>query len=206
MAQAGVGMTWTKLGDEFGDECWTLSDNAFRLHCYGLMWSNRMLTDGILHKDDMPRWAKSLDAADELVACGFWENHGEHYQIIHHIGYQPTAESVRKMSKANRENVQKRWAKRRAQPKSSEGSSNHTPYGSYNDSQYDSQYDGDGTGTGSTCLEKEPNYVSPNGENNGFPNSAPGNEFDGECAEYSAAVFEPPTTDRDGNPLDDGGH
>ena len=25
-------MTWTKTGDEFADECWTLSDAAYRLH------------------------------------------------------------------------------------------------------------------------------------------------------------------------------
>lgn len=41
-------MTWTKLGDEFADECWTLTDAAFRLHTEGLLWSNRMLTDGQL--------------------------------------------------------------------------------------------------------------------------------------------------------------
>jgi hypothetical protein len=29
-------MTWTKTGDEFADECWTLSDAAYRLHHEGL--------------------------------------------------------------------------------------------------------------------------------------------------------------------------
>ena len=33
----GGPVTWTKLGDEFGDECWTLSDKAFRLHTEGLL-------------------------------------------------------------------------------------------------------------------------------------------------------------------------
>ena len=58
-------MTWTKLGDEFADECWTLSDAAFRLHTEGLLWSNRMLTDGQLAKDDMRRWAHHPEAAEE---------------------------------------------------------------------------------------------------------------------------------------------
>ncbi len=29
-------MTWTKLSDDFSDDCWTLSDQAFRLHTEGL--------------------------------------------------------------------------------------------------------------------------------------------------------------------------
>ena len=60
-------MTWTKLGDEFGDECWTLTDQAFRLHTEGLCWSNRMTTDGQLAKEDMRRWARHPEAAEELV-------------------------------------------------------------------------------------------------------------------------------------------
>jgi hypothetical protein len=29
---------WTKLGDEFGDATWNLSDAAFRTHVEALMW------------------------------------------------------------------------------------------------------------------------------------------------------------------------
>jgi hypothetical protein len=105
-------MTWTKLGDEFSDECWTLTDAAFRLHVESLCWSNRMLTDGQLSKDEMKRWAHRPEAAEELVNRGYWEDHGGHYQIIHHIGYQPLAESVRRVSLANRANAAKRWAKK----------------------------------------------------------------------------------------------
>ena len=81
-------MTWTKTGDEFADECWTLSDAAYRLHHEGLTWSNRKLLDGQLAKDDMGRWSHNPEAAAELVSVGWWEDHGGHYQIIHHIGYQ----------------------------------------------------------------------------------------------------------------------
>jgi hypothetical protein len=97
-------MTWTKLGDEFADECWTLTDKAFRLHTEGLLWSNRMLTDGQLAKDDMKRWAHHPEAAEELVSIGWWEDGGQHYQIVHHLGYQRTREQVAKQSLANRAN------------------------------------------------------------------------------------------------------
>ena len=97
-------MTWTKLGDE----CWTLSDAAFRLHTEGMCWSNRMLTDGQLAKDDMRRWARHPEAAEELVAVGWWEDHGGHYQIIHHLGYQRTNEQAAHQSIVNAENAKKR--------------------------------------------------------------------------------------------------
>ena len=97
-------MTWTKTGDEFADECWTLSDAAYRLHHEGLTWSNRKDTDGQLAKDDMLRWAHRPEAAEELVAIGWWEDHGGHYQIVHHIGYQRTAEQIAHQSIVNRAN------------------------------------------------------------------------------------------------------
>ncbi|MGV0050915.1 hypothetical protein ACRU43_16960 [Mycobacterium colombiense] len=99
-----VAVTWTKLGDEFGDECWTLSDKAFRLHTEGLLWSNRMLTDGKLAKDEMRRWARRPESAEELVCVGWWEDHGLHYQIVHHLGYQRTREQVARQSLANSKN------------------------------------------------------------------------------------------------------
>jgi hypothetical protein len=104
-------MTWTKTGDEFADECWTLSDAAYRLHHEALTWSNRKGTDGQLAKDDLRLWAKRPDAADELVNRGWWEDHGEHYQIIHHIGYQRTAAQVARQSIVNRANRAKGTAR-----------------------------------------------------------------------------------------------
>jgi hypothetical protein len=106
-------MTWTKTGDEFADECWSLSDAAYRLHHEGLTWSNRKSLDGQLAKDDLRRWAKCPEAAAELVDIGWWEDAGQHYQIIHHIGYQPTREEVASRSIANTENARKRWAKQK---------------------------------------------------------------------------------------------
>lgn len=104
-------MTWTKLGEEFGDECWTLSDKAFRLHVEGLLWSNRKATDGQLAKDDVRRWGRHPEMAAELVDRGWWKDRGGHYEIIHHIGYQRTAEQIVNQSIANKENAKRRWSR-----------------------------------------------------------------------------------------------
>ncbi len=63
-----------------------------------------MLTDGQLVKEDMRRWAHHPEAAAELVDVGWWEDHRQHYQIVHHLGYQRTREQVAKQSIANRNN------------------------------------------------------------------------------------------------------
>ena len=51
-------MTWTKLSDDFSDDCWQLSDAAYRLHTEGLIWSNRKLLNLRLDKAEMRLWAK----------------------------------------------------------------------------------------------------------------------------------------------------
>lgn len=100
-------MTWTKLGDEFGDECWTLTDTAFRLHVEGLCWCNRKMTDGRIEKDDMHRWAKHPGAAGELVSVGWWEDRQDHFKIVHHFGYQRTRAQIARQSIVNSQNGKK---------------------------------------------------------------------------------------------------
>jgi hypothetical protein len=85
--------------------------SAFRLHVDALVWNNRKHLDGQLAKDDMARWTRCPDAAEELVAIGWWEDRGEHYQIIHHIGYQRTREQVARQSIVNAQNRAKGKAK-----------------------------------------------------------------------------------------------
>lgn len=97
-------MTWTKTGDEYADECWRLSDAAYRLHHEGLTWSNRRHLDGRLAKDEMSRWARRPEAAKELVSLGFWHDCGDHYQIYAHQGWQRTAEQWMHQSAVNRAN------------------------------------------------------------------------------------------------------
>ncbi len=106
-------MSWSKICAKFADQRWTLTDAAYRLHHEGLTWSNRKQTDGRLAKDDMRRWAKRPEAAEELVAVGWWEDHLTHYQIIQHIGYPRTKaqianQSIRQLSREPQPRVGRR--------------------------------------------------------------------------------------------------
>jgi hypothetical protein len=97
-------MTWTKLSDDFGDDCYQLSDKAFRLHVEGLLWSNRKLLDLKLDKKVLQRWATHPEAVTELVDLGWWTDEGDHYFIRHHACYQRSREQVLKQQAANQEN------------------------------------------------------------------------------------------------------
>lgn len=97
-------MTWTKLSDDFSDDCWLLTDKAWRLHVEGLLWSNRKLLDLVLRKDEMRLWAKHPEAATELVEIGWWIDNGDSYTIVHHGRYQRTREAVLHQQDANRRN------------------------------------------------------------------------------------------------------
>jgi hypothetical protein len=99
-------MTWTKLSDDYTDDCWQLSDAAYRLHTDGLIWSNRKLLDGRLDKDDVRRWAKRPEAADELVAVGWWDDDGDAYVIVHHAVYLRKSKDVLAQQAANHKNGQ----------------------------------------------------------------------------------------------------
>lgn len=97
-------MTWSKLSDDFTDDCWTLSDAAFRLHVEGLCWSNRKLLDLVLPGDDVRRFAKHPEAATELVAAGWWTEQGDAYVIRHHAAYQRTRADVVKRQETSAAN------------------------------------------------------------------------------------------------------
>ena len=97
-------MTWTKLSDDFSDDCWRLSDEAFRLHVEGLLWSNRKLLDLRIPKADLRMFAKHPDAVPELLAVGWWADEGEDYFIRHHGVYQRASEAVVRQQSANRAN------------------------------------------------------------------------------------------------------
>lgn len=100
-------MTWTKLSDDYSDDCWTLTDAAFRLHTEALIWSNRKLLDLRVPKDDLRRFAKTPEAAPELVNVGWWTQEADHYLIQHHGDYQPTKADVVARQAANQANGRK---------------------------------------------------------------------------------------------------
>lgn len=99
-------MTWTRTSDDYADDCWTLSDAAYRLHHEGLTWSNRKLLDCVIPLDDLRRFARCPDAVDELLDRKFWtvSEDGAAYVIRHHAGYQRTREQVLKQQQANSAN------------------------------------------------------------------------------------------------------
>lgn len=77
-------MSWTKLGDEFGDVTASLSDAAVRTHIDALNYSNRLLLDLIVPKKALIRFANSDSrdaAAYELTAAGWWEDRGPEWFI-----------------------------------------------------------------------------------------------------------------------------
>jgi hypothetical protein len=99
-----VAMSWAKLSDDFSDDCWTLSDEAFRLHTEALVWNGRKLLDCRISKDDVRRFAKHPEAVQELLDCGWWTEDGDFYIIRHHAQYQRTREAVVNQQAANAKN------------------------------------------------------------------------------------------------------
>lgn len=83
-------MTWTKLGDEFSDECANtgLSDAAYRTHVEAIAWVYRVeRMDLHLPKHLLRRFVGSehwQDAVLDLLAIGWWTDAGDHYQLTHH--------------------------------------------------------------------------------------------------------------------------
>ena len=81
-------MTWTKLGDEFADAAWLLSDAAYRTHTEALQWSNRLGLDLVIPKRHLHRFAFSEHAeagAAELCAEGWWKDDGDYWDISPHF-------------------------------------------------------------------------------------------------------------------------
>lgn len=92
-------MTWTKLSDDFGDDCSDLSDAAFRTHVEGLIWSMRRETGGYIASKDVKRFAESPHAdasVAELVSEGWWSIERQGYRIHHHMEHQPEPEIIAK--------------------------------------------------------------------------------------------------------------
>jgi hypothetical protein len=94
-------MTWTKLSDDFADDCARagLSDAAFRTHVEGLTWSMRRETGGYLDRVDVRKALETKNVAAaiaELLAVGFWQQTEHGYVVRHHMEHQPEPEIIAK--------------------------------------------------------------------------------------------------------------
>lgn len=101
-------MTWTKLGDEFLDSAYDLSDAAFRLHVEALMYSNRRLLDLVVPKREVRRFAgtDNVDAATaELADAGWWQDANDSWWIGCRFSHW-------QQDRVQVENKRKGWAER----------------------------------------------------------------------------------------------
>ena len=164
-------MTWTRLSDDFSDDCDQLSSDAFRLHVEGLIRSNRKLLDLKLDKNQMRRWVWNPGLADiavkDLLSAGWWSDEGDHYLIRHHACYQRTREQVLKQQEVNQNN-----GKKGGRPRGSarEQSTNLTPEThSVSESVSESKTERDGSGLDWTekTLLREVVEVSENRNGSG---------------------------------------
>jgi hypothetical protein len=97
-------VTWTKLSDDYTDDCWTLSDGAFRLHTELHVWSNRKLLDCRVPIADLARASRCPEFLPELVEKGYASCDGETVTIRHHAIYQRTREQQIGIQERNQEN------------------------------------------------------------------------------------------------------
>ena len=102
-------MPFSSLSDDYSDDCWTLSSDAFRLHTEAIVWSNRKLLDCVIPKDELRRFAKHPEAASELVAHGYWTETADAYVIVHQARYQRTKEAVLAPAGSQQGERRQRW-------------------------------------------------------------------------------------------------
>lgn len=108
-------MTWTKLSDDYADQCADLTDAAFRTHTEALVWTMRRESGGYLSSRDVRRLAESPHAemaVQELVACGWWSVDAQGYRINHHMEHQPEPDLIAKRREMTAERVKKHRRKK----------------------------------------------------------------------------------------------
>lgn len=108
-------MTWTKLSDDYGDECSELTDAAFRTHTEALIWAMRRENAGYITGRDVKRFAESPHielAVTELVSCGWWSIEGQGYRINHHMEHQPEPDLIAKRRELTADRVKRHRRKK----------------------------------------------------------------------------------------------
>lgn len=112
-------MTWTKLSDDFSDQCHALSDAAFRTHVEALVWIMRRETGGYIDAREVKRFAESPHAeaaVDELVSVGWWSFERQGYRVHHHMEHQPEPDVIAKRREDTAHRVRKHRRKKAGLP------------------------------------------------------------------------------------------
>ncbi|HEY2766247.1 MAG TPA: hypothetical protein VGJ13_19880 [Pseudonocardiaceae bacterium] len=115
-------MTWTKLGDEFWDECAAggLTDEATRTHGEAIGWVYRIeRTDLHIPKHLIRRFAGSTrweSAVVELASAGFWRDCGNTYLIEHHADVIRASIAAQRRKRERDKQAQRGWRKRATEP------------------------------------------------------------------------------------------
>lgn len=151
-------MTWTKLSDDFADDCARvgLSDAAFRVHVEGLLWCMRRETGGTF---DALAVRRGLEVADpdtaiaELLAVGFWQRVEGGYLVVHGMEHQPEPEVLEK----RRDNDAERQRRKRRKDAGLLPEKDVSRRDDTRDNPRDPGRDGTGlVGTGKAQLEEQP--------------------------------------------------
>lgn len=97
-------MRTIRITERVAEECWRLSDAAFRTHIEGSLESARHDLVGRVDKgfEDRRFWtADPLSAIAELITAGFWQDRGDHYQIVHASVVIPKPADLARLAKMN---------------------------------------------------------------------------------------------------------
>jgi hypothetical protein len=108
-------MSWLKLSDDFGAECSGLSDGALRTHVEGLLYVMGRETGGRIPKRALGWFAGTENpgkAVAELLDC-FWRDHGDAYEVVHHLDHQRAPDELARTRKLTAER-QRRWRRKAA--------------------------------------------------------------------------------------------
>ena len=92
-------MSWVRIDDSFPEHPKILEagGDAGWLHVCALAYCNRNTTDGLIHRNVMPRLSdrtNPLRLAERLVAVGIWERDGADYRIHDYLEYQPSRAEI----------------------------------------------------------------------------------------------------------------
>lgn len=111
-------MTWTKLSDDFPEDCESLSDSAFRVHVEALCWTMRRETGGVMSERDIRRGIEQADPAPciaELIDKGYWSSPEDgQYLIVHHMDHQPDPKTIKQRRQKTAKRV-RRYRKQQPQ-------------------------------------------------------------------------------------------